>query len=100
MKLYSHGIKVSLVQTTHRQHEKAKECILSLAADIDEVLEAQIDLAVGFTDADFGNLGELTLLRIASACRDKGTTWSQPVFILAAGILQRLVSQSTSLHSI
>src|SRR6267378_4537322 len=41
-----------------------------------------------------------TLRRIASACRDKGTTWSQPVFILAAGIVQRSASQSTSLHSI
>src|SRR5258705_11766200 len=40
------------------------------------------------------------LRRIASACRDKGTTWSQPVFILAAGIVQRSASQSTSLHSI
>src|SRR4030088_405238 len=41
-----------------------------------------------------------TLRRIASACRDKGTTWSQPVFILAAGTVQRSASQSTSLHSI
>src|SRR5258705_12192801 len=41
-----------------------------------------------------------TRRRIASACRDKGTTWSQPVFILAAGIVQRSASQSTSLHSI
>src|SRR5258705_163078 len=40
------------------------------------------------------------LRRIASACRDKGTTWSQPVFILAAGTVQRSASQSTSLHSI
>src|SRR4051794_19883846 len=37
---------------------------------------------------------------MASACRDKGTTWSQPVFILVAGTVQRLASQSTSIHSI
>src|SRR3954471_22211976 len=37
---------------------------------------------------------------MANACRDKGTTWSQPVFILVAGTVQRLASQSTSLHSI
>src|SRR3569832_584489 len=40
------------------------------------------------------------LRRIASACRDKGTTWSQPVFTLAAGIVQRSAFLSTSLHSI
>src|SRR6266567_2553693 len=38
-----------------------------------------------------------TRRRIASACRDKGTTWSQPVFILAAGIVQRSASQPIDL---
>src|SRR5438094_5147370 len=84
MKLYSHGIKVSLVQPTHRQHDKAEECILGLAADIDAVLEAQIDFAVGFTDAEFGSLRDKSEIALEAPaevhqCRTGGQSITQRV---------------------